>query len=234
MQSLRPLESIMRKENDLKKFVIKYVKKHLKEIVPVVLTTSIFLILYGLHNTGFETTITKILTPIFNMVSFVFSQPFLTLPLKWIPLALAIFIMGFVALALILWPYILVGISFMALIAKTLWNKTKERKRVVKIIWILFFVYIFTLWFAMANNTANWLPGKSQTEYVLYEKCNPWAEKYTPDAAKKVAGLQVIKYVETEYGLAITLDAARKQNNLWSAVKVVWGGAKIFFMKGLL
>lgn len=85
----------------------------------------------------------------------------------------------------------------------------------------------------MANDTINWLPGKSQTEYVLYEKYNPWAEKYTPDAAKKAEGLQIIKYVETEYGLAITLDSAREQNNLWGLVKVVWGGTKIFFMKGL-
>ena len=168
------------------------------------------------------------------MIEFVFSQPFLTLPLQWIPFALALLLIGIVALIFLLWPYILISASFLALIIKTLWNKRKQRKRLIKTAWVLFFVYLFTLWFAMANKTINWLPGKSQTEYVLYEKCNPWAEKYTPDAAKKAVGLQIVKYVETEYGLAITLDAARKQNNLWGLIKVVWGGTKIFFMKGIL
>ena len=198
------------------------------------ITNILLLILYWLSSTGLETTITKILNPIFNMINFVFSQPFLTLPLKWIPFALALFILGLVALVLILWPYILVGVSFIALIIKTLWNKRKQRKRIVKTIWILFFLYIFALWFAMANNNLNWLPGKSQAEHILYKKCNPWAEKYTPDAVKKAIGLQITKYVEVKYGRAIILNYAKKQNNLWNLIKVVWSGVKIFFMKGFI
>ena len=207
--------------------------KNLKKSIPLFFIIIILLVLFWLHSTGLESKITQVLNPIFNMVYFVFSQPFFTLPIMWMLPALIIFLLGLLALFLLLWPYILIGISSTAIIVKTLRNKRPERKRIIKIAWSIFFIYLFTLWFAMANNNLDWLPGKKNVEYVLYKKCNPWAEKYTPEAAKNSIGLQIIKGIETEYGLSITLSAAKEQNNLWSLVKVIWSGTKFFFMKGL-
>ncbi|MFH1237968.1 MAG: hypothetical protein ABIH79_01085 [archaeon] len=205
----------------------KTLKKHSKKIITITSVVSILLILYLLHSTGIENIITKSLNPIFNMIDFAFSQTFFTLPLKWMPLALVIFLIGFVAIVLILWPYIFIGVSFVALIAKTLWNKRKKKKRIAIAVWIFLFGYVFTVWFAMANDTANWLPGKSQTEYILYEKANPWAEKYTPEAVKKAIGENLADNLNT------ILNIAEKQNNFWKWINVIRSGAKIFLTKGI-
>ena len=141
---------------------LKKIKKPKKKIIITSAIFSILLILYWLHSTGFETKITQVLNPLFNMVGFVFNQTSFILPLLWIPLVLIIFIMSIIALLLILWPYIFAGISLVALIRKTLRNKRERKKQTIKAIWTFLFTYIFILWFAMANNTINWLPGKSQ------------------------------------------------------------------------
>ncbi|MEA3248513.1 MAG: hypothetical protein U9Q73_02290 [Nanoarchaeota archaeon] len=214
----------------IKKFCVERRRK----IIIGTFIVGVMFVLYWLHTSGCENVITKFLTPFFNMISWLFNQNFFTLPLQWIPLTLVIFILVFIILMLLLWPYVVVGISFLALIKKTLWNKRLKKRRIIKSAWTCFFVYSFVLWFAMANNSINWLPGKTQAEFVLCKKANPWAERYTPTAAKKAIGIQIAKYVQTKYGIDVTIDAARKQGNLWQWTKVIWGGVKLFFWRGLL
>ena len=167
------------------------------------------------------------------MLDWFFSQTFFTLPLKWLPFAVAVFVIGLIALILLLWPYIMIGVSFAALIVKSLWNKTRKKKKMIKLVWVVFFTYLFVLWFAMANNTIKWLPGKEQAEYVLYKKCNPWAERYTPEAAKRAVATKIAEYVKVKYGIDVTIEAAKKQSNLWKWIKVIWEGVKAFFISGL-
>lgn len=211
----------------------RFLEKHRKKITIISSTAGILFVLYWLYSSGHESIVSRALTPFFNMIGWFFSQTFFTLPLKWLPLAVVVCIIGLIALVLLLWPYIMIGVSFVALIVKTLWNKTKKRKRLIRIGWAFFFAYMFVLWFAMANNAIRWLPGKSQAEYVLYKKCNPWAERYTPESAKKVVGEKVAEYMEVKYGIDVTIDAAKRQSNVWKWVNVVWEGAKTFFFSGL-